>query len=86
MTVTGPVRIAVAGAGLIGRRHLEEIDAGSTAQIEAVVDPSTPVREVAEKFGVPLFASLAELFARGSPDGVILFSSAKTAVISMLWA
>ena len=46
------VRIAVAGAGLIGRRHLEEIDGSSAAE------------EVAAKFSVPLYASLAELFGK----------------------
>jgi predicted dehydrogenase len=70
--VAGPVRIAVAGAGLIGRRHLEEIDASSSAQIAAIVDPSPAAREVADKYGVSLHASLAGLFEAGRPDGVIL--------------
>ncbi|MCW2702197.1 MAG: oxidoreductase domain protein [Blastococcus sp.] len=67
-----PVRIAVAGAGLIGQRHLEEIDASCSAQIAAIVDPFPAAREVADKFGVPLYGSLAELFEEDKPDGVIL--------------
>jgi predicted dehydrogenase len=70
--LTAPVRIAVAGAGLIGQRHIEEIDASSAAQLAAIVDPSPAAREVADKFGVPLYASLAELFEADRPDGVIL--------------
>jgi predicted dehydrogenase len=66
------VRIAVAGAGLIGRRHLEEIDAGSAAELASIVDPSPTAQEVADKFGVPLYRSLAELFERDRPEGVIL--------------
>lgn len=67
-----PVRIAVAGAGLIGQRHLEEIDASGSAQIAAIVDPFPAAREVADKFGVSLYGSLAELFEEDKPDGVIL--------------
>ncbi|HEY0401015.1 MAG TPA: Gfo/Idh/MocA family oxidoreductase, partial [Blastococcus sp.] len=67
-----PVRIAVAGAGLIGQRHLEEIDASGSAQIAAIVDPFPAAREVADTFGVSLYGSLAELFEEDKPDGVIL--------------
>jgi predicted dehydrogenase len=66
------VRIAVAGAGLIGRRHIEEVDASSQAQLAALVDPGPAGPELAEKFDVPLHHSLAELFEREKPDGVIL--------------
>jgi predicted dehydrogenase len=65
-------RIAVAGAGLIGQRHLEEVDASGSAQIAAIVDPLPATRVVAERFDVPLYGSLVELFAHDKPDGVIL--------------
>jgi len=67
-----PVRIAVAGAGLIGQRHIEEVDASSDAQLASIVDPGPAAAEVAEKFGVPLYRSLAELFETDKSDGVIL--------------
>jgi predicted dehydrogenase len=67
-----PVRIAVAGAGLIGKRHIEEVDASADAQLAAIVDPGPAGPELAEKFGVPLHPSLAALFERAKPDGVIL--------------
>ena len=66
------VRIAVAGAGLIGRRHIEEIDASASAEVASVVDPFPAAQELADKYGVPLHPSLAELFAADRPDGVIL--------------
>ena len=66
------VRIAVAGAGLIGRRHLEEIQRSSSAEPASIVDPFPAAAEVAREFGVPLYSSLAELFERDRPDGVIL--------------
>src|SRR5690349_11757589 len=67
-----PARIAVAGAGLIGSRHIEEVDACPDAQLAAVVDPGPVGLEQAEKYGVPLYSSLTELFASDRPDGVIL--------------
>jgi predicted dehydrogenase len=69
------VRLAVAGAGLIGQRHIEEIDASPSATLAtlaAIVDPFPAAAEVAEKFSVPLYSSLTELFVRDKPDGVIL--------------
>jgi predicted dehydrogenase len=64
------VRIAVAGAGLIGKRHIEEVDASASADLAAIVDPFPS--GLAEKYGVPRHESLAALFAAGRPDGVIL--------------
>src|SRR5690349_2232879 len=67
-----PVRIAVAGAGLIGRRHIEEVDAGRDTELAALVDPGAAGPGLAEKYAVPLHRSLGELFERDEPDGVIL--------------
>jgi predicted dehydrogenase len=62
----------VAGAGLIGRRHIEEIDASAVAQLAAIVDPFPAAREVAGTFDVPLYGSLGELFEADKADGVVL--------------
>jgi len=66
------VRIAVAGAGMIGQRHIEEIDASPQARLSAIVDPFPAAAQIAEKFQVPHYQSLAELFDKDKPDGVIL--------------
>ena len=66
------VRIAVAGAGLIGLRHVEEIQNSRTARLSAIVDPSPKAAEIARKEGVPLYQSLDELLAKDRPDGVII--------------
>ena len=67
-----PTRIAVAGAGLIGQRHIEEIQRSPQLQLSAIVDPSPGAAEIARRENVPLYASLAELFAQARPDGVVL--------------
>ena len=66
------VRIAVAGAGLIGIRHIEEIRKCPSTELAAIVDPGPKAPEIAETERVPLYRSLAELFAEEKPDGVVL--------------
>lgn len=66
------VQIAVAGAGLMGRRHVELIQANPSCRLSAIVDPSPVAVEVAERAGVPLHGTLDGLFNASCPDGVIL--------------
>lgn len=66
------VRIAVAGAGLIGLRHIEEIQKSRGARLASIVDVAPKAAETARGAGVALHASLAELFASDRPDGIIL--------------
>jgi predicted dehydrogenase len=67
-----PVKLAVVGAGLIGRRHAEHIAAEPRATLCAVVDPTPTGREVAAALGAPWFASFAEMLAADRPDGVVI--------------
>jgi predicted dehydrogenase len=66
------VRIAVAGAGLIGKRHIEEIVTSASAELAAIVDPGPVGPELAAKYDVPLYPNLTALFEANKPDGVIL--------------
>ena len=65
-------RIAVAGAGLIGQAHVRVALKSATVALSAIVDPAPAARDVAEAAGVPLYVSLAALFAKDKPDGVVL--------------
>ena len=65
-------RIAVAGAGNIGRAHMAVLQASTRCTLSAIVDPSPAAAAMAEKAGVPLFRSLDELLAKDRPDGVVL--------------
>ena len=65
-------RIAIAGAGLIGRRHAKAITAANEVVLASVVDPGDVGAEVAQQHGVPHFRSLKEMIKSGKPDGVIL--------------
>lgn len=66
------IRIAVAGAGYIGQAHMGVAQRSQTVTLCAVVDPSPAAIAVAANAGVPLYASLEELFAKDHPDGVVL--------------
>lgn len=61
-------RLALIGAGVIGKRHMAAIAATDGARLAAIADPS-PSGEIG---GVPLFADAAEMLAEMRPDGVIV--------------
>jgi predicted dehydrogenase len=65
-------RISVVGAGLIGRRHIEEIQKSANETLASIVDLSPHAAALAKQEGVEIYASLAELFAKDKPDGIIL--------------
>jgi len=65
-------RIAVAGAGLIGLRHIEALAQAKGARLAAIVDPTPKARALAETMGLPWYGALDEMIAAGGVDGVIL--------------
>ncbi|QKJ18331.1 Gfo/Idh/MocA family protein [Microbacterium hominis] len=71
MTVSGQpaVRIAVIGAGFMGRQHIEFVHAAAGARLVAVVDPAVTDGEA---FGCPLFDGTAAMLEAVRPDAVII--------------
>ncbi|KQW00459.1 Gfo/Idh/MocA family protein [Rhizobacter sp. Root1221] len=67
-----PLRIAIAGAGLIGRAHAQRIRESGDCTLAAYADPSPDAAALAAESGVPLYTGLAELLEKERPDGVIL--------------
>jgi predicted dehydrogenase len=66
------LRIAIAGAGQIGRAHAERIRATPGCTLAAIADPSPAASVWAQDMGVTAFATLDEMLATVKPDGVIL--------------
>ena len=66
------LRIAVAGAGAIGRRHMELVASSGECTLVAIADPAPAAVTTAQAAGVGHYAQLAELLAREQPDGVIV--------------
>jgi len=67
-----PLRLAIAGAGLIGRAHIERIRAHNDCTLVALADPSPGAAELARAEGVALHTDLAAMLDIVKPDGVIL--------------
>lgn len=67
-----PIRLAVLGAGAIGRRHAEHILAVPEASLAAIVDPAPAGAELAARLGVPWHADLPALLAADRPDGMVI--------------
>lgn len=66
------IRIAVAGAGLIGQAHIKVLGGSPSCMLSAIVDPSFAAIEVAAKAGVPIYKTIDELLLTSRPDGLIL--------------
>ncbi len=66
------IQIVIAGAGLIGCRHIAAIAECEGVSLAGIVDPSDIGKECSIKANVPYFRSLAEMFAACRPDGVII--------------
>ncbi len=64
------LRIAVAGAGAIGRRHIDLVLRSRYCKLAAIIDLAPGA--AASKSGIPHFSSLTDLFAHERPDGVII--------------
>jgi myo-inositol 2-dehydrogenase / D-chiro-inositol 1-dehydrogenase len=70
--VSDPVRIALVGAGRMGRVHLAAINASDQISLAGIVEPADGVRANLESEHVPLFASPRELIAAGTAEGVLI--------------
>jgi predicted dehydrogenase len=65
-------RIAVVGAGLIGRKHIEVVS--ELAQVDAIIDPNPSAQDLAQQYQSKWFDSLHRYLASNRPDGVIIAS------------
>ena len=66
------VRIAVVGAGTIGRHHVKQLLACPDTELTALVDPEPAAAELARDLSVGWHPSLEMLLATDRPDGVVL--------------
>ena len=66
------LQIAVAGAGLIGRRHIELVNESNRCSLSAIVDPTDSAKELAGSLCVKHFSSLNDMFRQHTPSGIIL--------------
>ena len=66
------VRLAVVGAGQMGRRHAELIAANGPSSLVGISDVDGTRRSVAEELQTPFYENAGAMLERESPDGVII--------------
>jgi predicted dehydrogenase len=71
-TSAAKLAVAVVGAGVIGRTHIETIAKSDVAKLAAIVDPTEAGQAMAASFGVPWFADHAGLIASKLCDAAII--------------
>ena len=67
-----PVRIAMNGAGLIGRRHTDLDSASVERDLAAICDLNSAVGSVAQQYDVPYFQDYTDLLEQVPLDGAII--------------
>jgi predicted dehydrogenase len=65
-------RIALAGLGVIGRKHAAAMAESSTVELTAVIDANPALADLAREHGAAFHGSLDELFEKTAVDGVLL--------------
>ena len=71
------IGIAVIGAGLFGRKHVETIREESACHLLAIADPTPEAAEYALELGVPYFADYSQMLDSVRPDAAIIAPSVK---------
>lgn len=66
------VDLAVVGAGLIGRNHIDCILKNERSKLAAIVDPSESAKALARETNTCFYTSLEDLLAHKRVDGIIL--------------
>jgi predicted dehydrogenase len=64
--------IAVIGAGLIGRKHIETMKHEALCRLVAIADPTPAAAAYAETLGVPCFKNYCEMLDLVRPDAAII--------------
>lgn len=64
--------IAVVGAGLIGRTHIDRALKSSSVQLVGIVDPTPEAAALAQSAGLPCFPDHRSLLAKARPRGVVV--------------
>ena len=84
MSELNPVRIAVIGAGAMGRNHIRFVTEEPEAELVAIADAFEGARATAEAAGVPFFTDPAQMMDEVKPDAQAFAAEAETAGVPVL--
>jgi predicted dehydrogenase len=71
-TDSSPVRIAIAGAGMIGQEHIKRILALPGAELAGIIDSSPKAKDQAVSLSVPWTPDVETMLQAHRPDGVVV--------------
>ena len=72
MSEKNPVRLAVIGAGAMGRNHIRFVTEEPGAELVAIADAFEGARTTAEAASVPFFTDPAQMMDEVKPEGIII--------------
>lgn len=72
MSELNPVRIAVIGAGAMGRNHIRFVTEEPETELVAIADAFEGARATAEAAGVPFYTDPAQMMDEVKPEAVII--------------
>jgi predicted dehydrogenase len=81
MSAAAPVRIALIGAGRMGRVHLEALHRSRAIEVAGVVEPVRAIRDWLVAGGLEVYAEVGELLRQGRAEAV-LWGTARDAVFA----
>lgn len=70
--MTSPLRIALIGAGVMGRQHHQHLQTLAEAQLCAIADPGPQAEAFAAECGVAYFADYRQMLDEARPEAVII--------------
>lgn len=66
------IRVAVMGAGLIGKRHVTIIAQDKNVELSAIIDPVDAAKDYAISLNVPWYPDIKTMLLSDRPDGIII--------------
>ena len=66
------IKIAIIGAGVIGRKHAETVTNSSRCSLVGICDINPEHRQLADELGVPFYKSVSDLLKNERPEGAIV--------------
>ena len=72
MIIMAKTRLALVGAGVIGRRHLKAIAEVAEAELVAISDTNAETESLARDSEVPFFSSTEDMLSTQRPNGVFV--------------
>ncbi len=70
--MSAPLRVALIGAGSMGRHHARVLAESPATELAAIVDPAEAVDELAYRYRATRLASLDDLLSHGKPDAAVV--------------